>query len=195
MLENHDEVTWCVIPKNTPLIIRHCSKCNKKMEYYCSEKFRINSNSTRLDIWLIYKCSKCDTTLKLSIYKGIRPNDIPRELFDHFTHNDINLAWDYAFDRDFLKRNDCAVKYMDVKYYIEGFEQQKSTNNLKVNLKSKYFFDLKLSKLLAYIFDTSISKIKCMVMGGLISISPPNDVMKYRIKSDIEFSIHDVRSI
>ncbi|MCL1882801.1 MAG: DUF1062 domain-containing protein [Defluviitaleaceae bacterium] len=189
MIENHNEVHWCIVPKNTPLVIRHCSKCNKKMEYYCSEKFRINGNHTRIDIWLIYKCSKCDSTLKLTINKGIKPHDISGELFDRFTHNDVDLAWDYAFDRNFLKKNDCVVQYTNVMYCIEGFIPQKWKNNFAVHLQSKYLFDLKLSVLLAGVFGISIGKLRCIVDDGLISTNPLCDIMKYRIKSDIEIFI------
>ena len=195
MLEHYNEVTWYIVPKNTPLIIKHCSKCNKKMEYYCSEKFRINGNHTRIDIWLIYKCSKCDTTLKLTIVRGIKPHDISSELFDRFTHNDAKLAWDYAFDRNFLKKNDCVVKYTDVMYYIEGFEPQKWTHNLIVHLKSKYLFDLKLSVLLASIFGISINKLRGIIDEGLISASPLCNLVKYRIKMDIELSIQPLEKI
>jgi len=165
------------------------------MEYYCSEKFRMNGNHTRIDIWLIYKCSKCDTTLKLTIVKGIKPHDISSELFDRFTHNDATLAWDYAFDRNFLKKNDCVVRYTDVMYCVEGFEPQKWDNNLIVHLKNKYLFDLKLSVLLAGIFGISIGRLRSIVNDGLISVRPLCDIMKYRIKTDIEISIQPFEKI
>ena len=195
MHENHNEVTWYVVPKNMPLIIRHCSKCNQKMKYYCSEKFRMNGNHTRIDIWLIYKCSKCDTTLKLTIDKGIKPHDITKELFDQFTHNDIKLAWDYAFDRTFLKKNDCVIQYTDVMYSIEGFVPQSWSNYLTIHLKSQYFFDLKLSVLLAGAFGISISRLRRIVDGGLITVNPLCDIMKYRIKSDLVISIQPLDEI
>ena len=185
MNKNYNEATWHLVPKNTPLIIRHCSKCNKKMEYYCSEKFRMNGNHTRIDIWLIYKCSKCDTTLKLTIDKGIKPHDISRELFDRFTYNDAKLAWDYAFDRSFLKRNACEVQYSNVAYYIEGFKPQKWNEHLTVHLKIEYVFNLKLSVLLAGVFGISVGKLRSIVSAGLITVKPECDIMKYRIKSDI----------
>ena len=195
MLENHNEMTWCVVPKNTPLIIRHCSKCNKKMEYYCSEKFRMNGNHTRIDIWLIYKCSKCDTTLKLTIDKGIKPHDISSELFNQFTHNDVKLAWIYAFDRNFLKKNECVIQYTNVMYYIDGFEPQKWDNNLIVHLKSKFLFDLKLSVLLSGVLGISVGKLKGIVNNGLITVNPQCDIMKYRIKSDIDIFIQPLCNI
>jgi len=165
------------------------------MEYYCSEKFRMNGNHTRIDIWLIYKCSKCDTTLKLTIDKGIKPHDISSELFNQFTHNDVKLAWIYAFDRNFLKKNECVIQYTNVMYYIDGFEPQKWDNNLIVHLKSKFLFDLKLSVLLSGVLGISVGKLKGIVNNGLITVNPQCDIMKYRIKSDIDIFIQPLCNI
>ena len=196
VLEKYNEVTWHIVPKNPPLVIRHCSKCNKKMEYYCSEKFRMNGNHTRIDIWLIYKCSKCDKTLKLTIDKGIKPHDISTELFDSYTHNDENLAWDYAFDRDFLRKNDCVIEYKNVMYYVEGLQPQTTwESNLTIHLKSKYFFDLKLSVLLAGVLGISVSKLRRIVEAGLITASPLCDIMKYRIRSDMQLYVKPLKKI
>lgn len=189
MLTNHQEVTWRIVPQNTPSVMRHCSKCNRKMPYNCSEKFRMNSNAARVDIWLIYKCSKCDNTLKLAIHKGVHPQDISREQFNRFTHNDAKLAWDYAFNRNFLKQNECVVQYGDVAYDIEGFVPQKWDTPITVYLKSEHFFELKLSALLARALGISIGKLRGIVQAGLISVDPLRDVMKYRIKSDIDILI------
>jgi len=159
------------------------------MEYYCSEKFRMNSNSTKTDIWLIYKCSKCDTTLKLTIGKGIKPHDISSKLFDQFTNNDVKLAWDYAFDRNFLKKNNCVVQYTGVLYNIEGHIPQKWDKPVTIHLESQYTFDLKLSTMLANALNISVSKLKTLVNNGLITTNPQCDIMKHRIKSDIEIFI------
>ena len=167
----------------------------------------MNCNSTRVDVWLIYKCSKCDTTLKLAIDKGVNPHDIASELFDQFTNNDVKLAWDYAFNRNFLKKNDCVVQYTGAMYCIEGLElhnepqdelqnkPRKWDKHLIVHIKSEYVFDLKLSTLLASVFGISVSKLRNIVNDGLITANPSCDIMKYRIKADITLSIkplHDV---
>lgn len=195
MLNNHNEATWYIMPTNTPLIIRHCSKCNRKMEFYCSEKFRMNGNHTRIDIWLIYKCSKCDTTLKLTIDKGIKPHDISNVLFDQFTHNDVELAWKYAFNRNFLKQNDCIVKYADVKYDVEGFEPHNLDNPLLVHLRSAYIFDLKLSAFFANVLGISVGKLRNIVNDRLITVYPVCDIMKYRIKQDIKIFMQPLNEI
>jgi len=174
------------MPTSTPRIIRQCSKCNKKMDFYCSEKFRMNGNHTRIDIWLIYKCTKCDTTLKLTIDKGIKPHDISPVLFDKFTHNDAQLAWDYAFDRSFIRQNACVANYTNIDYIVEGIALRPLLQPLRVHLKSPYIFDLKLSTLLAGVLGISVGKLRGLVDEGLITTCPPGNVMKLRIKTDLQ---------
>ena len=152
-----NEANWLIIPTTTPQIIKHCSKCNKKMNYYCSEKFRLNGNHTRIDIWLIYKCVKCDTTWKLTIKKGIKPHDISQELFEKFTHNDKELAWQYAFNQQFLSQQACVVDYTGIEYNIDGFETYNGYDI--IHLRSLYYFKLKLSALLSHAFCISVVKL------------------------------------
>ena len=184
--DKYNENTWLIIPAHTPVVVRHCSKCNKKMDFYCSEKFRVNGNHAKLDIWLIYKCSKCETTWKLTIKKGVKPRDLPAELLDRFFNNDAELAWKYAFDRQLLKRNACEINCTDVKYTVEGVGLPDFDNPLLIHLKSLYTFDLKLSAFLADMLGISIGGIKKLADSGMISASPEHDIMKYRIRADID---------
>ena len=182
-----NETTWHIVPENLPCVIRHCSKCNRKMSFYCSEKFRVNSNQLRADIWLIYKCSKCDTTWKLTLMKGVKPSDLAPELFEKFTNNDKDLAKKYAFDKQLLKQSDCEIDYSGVTYHIEGLTSLNYP--LHVRIQSQYFFDLKLSTLLANIIGISISGVKKLAESGLITTNPECNIMKYRIRADFVLSI------
>ena len=179
----NNETTWRIIPKNTPRVIKHCNKCNKKMGFYCSEKFRLNSNSQKVDIWLIYKCEKCDTTWKLSLMRGIRPSDLTPVLFDRLTNNDKELAWKYAFDRQLLKQNGCVVDYTGIEYCVDG------VIDTCVCVSSQYFFDLKLSTFLAEQLAISVGEVRKLVEQNLISTSIDCDIMKYRIRTDFTITL------
>ena len=181
------DTTWRIVPQNLPCVIRHCSKCNRKMSFYCSQKFRVNSNQLRADIWLIYKCSKCDTTWKLTLMRGIKPADLSADLFEKFTNNDADLAKKYAFDRQLLKQNDCKIDYSGVDYHVEGLEQLKISSH--VSIQSEYFFDLKLSALLSNILNVSVSSIRKLVDDDAITTSLDCNIMKYRIRADFNLSI------
>ena len=159
------------------------------MAYYCSEKFRANANQSRVDIWLIYKCTKCDNTWKLSIYKGVRPNELPVGLFDKFVNNDAALAWTYAFDRNFLKQHSCTVDYAIVEYTVESTNECSWEIPVLVHVKSQYGFDLKLSALLARMLNISVGQVKRLVEKGQITASPDINVMKHRIKANQRISM------
>jgi len=161
------------------------------MPFYCSEKFRMNGNNTRLDVWLIYKCEKCDTTLKLTIKRGIKPHDIPREMFDAFTHNDAAYAWRYAFDRGFLKSNACEADYKNIPYRVEGCDLTDATYPLTVQVVSDFHFGLKLSSLLAGVLGISINALRKMLDAGYIKTIPPYDITKRRIYDDLSLVIVD----
>jgi len=186
MPEKFNEATWRIMPERTPYVIRHCGKCNRKMDFTCSEKFRLNGNHARLDIWLIYKCSKCDSTLKLTIKKGVKPHDLTRELFDKFTNNDAGLAWDYAFNRAFLKQNSCEVNYAGIDYHVEGFDRDDLDKPSLIHVKSPYPFELRLSVLLAKQLGISVRQLQKLVDSGRIMTNPECDIMKCRIHTDMD---------
>jgi hypothetical protein len=138
---------------------------------------------------------KCDTTLKLTIDKGIKPHDISSVLFDQFTHNDVKLAWKYAFDKNFLKQNACIAKYTDIDYHVDGFEPHNLDSSILIHLKSTYLFDLKLSAFLAGVLGISIGKLREIVDSGLITAYPECDIIKHRIKSDIDIFMQPLNEI
>lgn len=198
MKDDTKEFTWIIKPTTTPTFIHHCSKCNKKMDFYCSEKFRLNGNHTKIDIWLIYKCIKCDTTWKHVIYKGIKPKDISMELFDNFTNNDMETAWKYAFDLNLIKMNSCVPNYSNIDYTVEYCEtmtkQQIFVNslineNIIINLLCPYKFELKLSKFLTKQFHISIKELYTLVENKKIVFDRSIQIKKYRIRNDIKIYI------
>jgi len=96
---------------DVPSVIRRCKKCSVKTEFDMSGLFRINANKKSLDVWLIYRCSVCDSTWNFSIYTRISPQAIEPELLDRFHENDLDLAVHYATDTALLKRNGAITKY------------------------------------------------------------------------------------
>ena len=88
-----------------PTVIRHCRKCGTKSEYASTGSFRVNAQRKSLDVWLIYKCTKCNTTWNLTILSRVTPGAILPELLRGFHENDTDLAMTYATDKALLKRN------------------------------------------------------------------------------------------
>ena len=100
----------CYTEQGEYRIIYRCGRCRKKMPFFSTRKFRINANKNKLDIWLIYQCSKCRHTLNIPLFERISPQKIPSNLYALFLDNDEDLATKYASDRAFLKSKHFQVE-------------------------------------------------------------------------------------
>ena len=103
------KIIWKIEPLGLPLVLRHCKKCGKTSEFSCSGQFRVNAQRKYLDIWLIYKCAKCDTTWNAAVYSRVSPQALNANLLEGFYSNEEGLARQYAMDFQFLKGNGADV--------------------------------------------------------------------------------------
>ena len=109
---------WEITPKNIPLLKRKCSKCGNSNLYYCSNKFRLNSQKRSIDVWLIYKCVNCDNTCNVIILSRTKPELINKALYHKFCHNDKATARQYAFDPETIRKNSMDLDYSNMEYDI-----------------------------------------------------------------------------
>jgi hypothetical protein len=112
---------------------------------------------------------------------------LPPRKFERFINNDAALAWEYAFDRGFLKRQNCTVEYTNVKYSYSNAENLYFP--MLLHMKSAYTFDLKLVKFLAGFLGISAQRVKKLVESGEIKTIPECDIVKHKIRGDIEIFI------
>lgn len=107
-------VHWRVSPATaSPAIWRHCSRCNDRTRFICSDKFRVNAQKKILDAWLIYNCTSCDRSwnypiLERQAVKSIRQSDLTAMM-----QNDPLLAQSYATDRQRFRRHGIDVETVD----------------------------------------------------------------------------------
>lgn len=190
------QFTWEVIPTSTPLFKKKCSKCRSSNLYYCSDKFRLNSQKKNIDVWLIYKCTKCDTTCNITILSRTKPELIDKELYHMFSMNDEETAWRYAFDIETIRRNKMEVDYSNIEYDIIceniTFEDILNIEEELIEFKIKTSFDLnlKLTSLIRRCFNISSSQLERMLSSGVITVCPLCPVNKCKIKDGITVTVH-----
>jgi hypothetical protein len=90
-------VTWSVVALEAPRVHRRCPRCGVKRWFFSSDKFRINAQKRRLDVWLIHKCEACDFTWNLTVLERVLPEDIDPARYRRFLENDRHEAWACAF--------------------------------------------------------------------------------------------------
>lgn len=203
-------ITWEVKVKNTPLLIKKCSHCDSD-RFYCSDKFRMNAQKKNIDVWLIYRCVKCDNTCNLTLLSRSKPDLIDKTLFHSFSMNDKDTAWKYAFSTEMERKNNLRLDYDSVEYEVipnTSLEDLLNLSNevIKIHIKCEFEFDLKLSSLIRRRFSLSANQVKRMFEDGIITISSNKPPQKHKVKDgdmiliqreglskSINHSIHDIR--
>ena len=202
-------ITWEVKVKNTPLLIKKCSHCDSD-RFYCSDKFRMNAQKKNIDVWLIYRCVKCDNTCNLTLLSRSKPDLIDKTLFHSFSMNDKDTAWKYAFSTEMERKNNLRLDYGSVEYEIipnTSLEDLLNLSNevIKIHIKCEFEFDLKLSSLIRRRFSLSANQVKRMFEDGIITISGNKPPQKHKVKNgdmiliqreglskSVNHSIHDI---
>ena len=179
-------ITWEVKVKNTPLLIKKCSHCDSD-RFYCSDKFRMNAQKKNIDVWLIYRCVKCDNTCNLTLLSRSKPDLIDKTLFHSFSMNDKDTAWKYAFSTEMERKNNLRLDYDSVEYEVipnTSLEDLLNLSNevIKIHIKCKFEFDLKLSSLIRRCFSLSANQVKRMFEDGIITITSNKPPQKHKVK-------------
>lgn len=100
---NYTENQYCIRTNRSFRLIHTCAGCGKKQSFVNTGRFRLNANGNNLDIWLIYRCSKCSHTLNVPIFERVDRAKIDRDLYKKMLKNDIELAEKYGRNIGFLK--------------------------------------------------------------------------------------------
>lgn len=101
---------YCNLPSESFRVIRRCSVCKKKSIFINSNKFRVNANGDKIDVWLIYQCKKCKHTYNLTIYERVRKDALSLDLYTGFIENDDELARVYGRDKSLFVRNRAEIE-------------------------------------------------------------------------------------
>ena len=202
-------ITWEVKVNNTPSLIKKCSHCDSD-RFYCSGKFRMNAQKKNIDVWLIYRCVKCDNTCNLTLLSRSKPDLIDKTLFHSFSMNDKDTAWKYAFSTEMERKNNLRLDYDSVEYEVipnTSLEDLLNLSNevIKIHIKCEFEFDLKLSSLIRRCFSLSANQVKRMFEDGIITITGNKPPQKHKVKDgdmiliqreglskSVNRSIHDI---
>jgi hypothetical protein len=164
-------VVWRVVALTTPRVIRHCPRCGRARPFVSSDKFRVNAQKRRLDVWLIYKCADCDATWNVEVRARCLPEELSPELFAGFQQNEAAAAWAHAFDRDLLERAGARVD-PEVPYRIDRPPFPSPGSNLVVELRFDHPCGVRLDRLVCAELATSRSRLDQLLRRRLVRLNP-----------------------
>ena len=183
------EFIWEVKAKNTPLLKRKCNHCDSN-RFYCSEKFRMNAHKRNIDIWLIYRCIKCDNTYNMTIFSRTKLELINKDLFKKFSENNTEIAWEYAFSYETSRRNNVELDFGSVEYDIQydnisvedilNFD----SNIVTFRIKYPFNFSLKVSCIIRICLNLSANELNKLIEAKVIYIQEKHLQKKHKVKNE-----------
>ena len=173
--------------KNCPLLIKKCSHCDSD-RFYCSDSMRMNAQKKNIDVWLIYRCVKCDNTCNMTLLSRTKPDLIDKKLFHSFSMNDREVAWQYAFSAGVASRNNLQLDYDSVEYEVINTVSLEDILNMSseiisIQVKCDFDLSLKLSSLIKRCLPLSSTRLKLLFEKGYISLLSGKTSSKCKVKN------------
>lgn len=182
------EYIWDIKAKNTPFLKKKCSHCDSD-RFQCSDKFRLNAQKKNIDIWLIYRCVKCNNRYNMTIFSRIRTESISKELFGRFSGNDVDLAWEYAFSYETRRKNNVEADVEGVEYEIQldeiPLEKMESDPGGMVSFRIKCPFEcnLRISKVIRIGLHLSSGKLDQLIESGALLVHEKPLQKKHKVRN------------
>jgi len=186
------KIEYTIIPEESFKIIRNCSGCGCKTVFHNTNRFRINANGNKIDVWLIYQCTKCKHTSNLTVYERCRPDSIVKEEYEGYLRNSEKLALGYGRDSQFFARNRVEVDWSNINYIISRktdilieTDQSYHEGDLLIVYNS-YALKIRTDKIVSEILNLSRSRVKGLKKSGIIVVSEVKNEHKifFEIKGD-----------
>jgi hypothetical protein len=160
---------WSVSSVEPPRILRHCPRCAVDRPFACAFRFRVNANKRRLDVWLLYRCVRCEETWKLPLHERVSPGSIADRL-DAYHDNDEILAAAIARDPQRLR----GLRREPGEVRVEAA----CAAPCVVALSVEPGLDVALGEVLARGLGASRSEVTRRVDRGSIVIPDPRDLRR-----------------
>lgn len=179
------KIEYKIMPKKSFRVIRNCSGCGKKTHFINTERFRVNANGNKIDVWLIYQCENCKHTCNLTVYERQKPSSIPQEEYQAFLRNDEEMAAAYGMNMQFFKKNKAEVDVAEAEYDFIRLSECEDGNNensdrILVQIHNPYNLKLRPERQIAEVLGISGSRVKKLmeqeqietesVSSGMISV-------------------------
>ena len=175
-------IHWEVQTAGTPAVYKYCKRCGIKTEFICSKLFRVNAQQKSLDIWLIFKCSNCDTTWNMTIYSRVNPRSLNYSILEKYTNNDTELAVLHAVDSALLKRNGVEPVQPEINIIGNDFNLSEPAT---IYLSTNFPLEVKISAILRDKMNLSRSTFDRFCKNGNIVCVSGHDIHKYKMRGEI----------
>lgn len=166
-----------------PTISWRCPRCPCS-EFVCSERFRMNSNAKRTDMWLVYRCARCDATKNLTVVERTPITKIRRALVDAATTNDPVAARRFARDLGLLRSAGVRVLRGD-RFSLDEIARGAA----RVQLHFAEPLLVRIDHVLGVALGMSHRQLRALDASGRLRLDPPAPLSRLRLTTTTDVSI------
>lgn len=172
-------VQWTIVPQTAPQPWLNCNRCGHVKRFRSSEKIRVNANGKRVDAWLIYKCTSCDSTWNRPILKRRHVQTIDPLLLMSLHASEPKLVRSLAFDAEDLRRRAGRVEEFDNFVVLKGVLSEciMPIRRLEILCAVPEPTGLRVDRLLATELRFSRSRIQSLEKTGDLGVFPEGSRM------------------
>jgi len=165
---------WLVTPAAPPRLIRHCPGCRETKAFVCAESFRVNAQKKIVDVWLNYRCERCDEIWKCPVLARVAVSSVGADRLDAFFRDDPDMVRRHAFDEKRLNR-----LRVEASTAVEVRRSPRPSGAPFASLSIRFDVPLpcaiRLDRLLAGELCVSRAELHRLCANGGLLVSPPRN--------------------
>lgn len=125
----------------------------------------------------------------MTVFSRIRTESISKELFNKFSENNTEVAWEYAFSREIRKKNNVEAELESVEYEILHNELQikdlmdTDTEMIVFQIQCPFDFNVRVSTVIRTCLQLSSCKLGLLLEADAVYHNEKPLQKKYKIKN------------
>lgn len=188
-------IQWTITPRAAPQPWLNCTRCRGPRCFRDSGKIRVNANGRRIDAWLIYRCTACDSTWNRPIVERRDVSALDPQYLLSLQTNEPALVRRLAFDGTALRRWTGRVQeFDDVLVTRTVLSRSKRPLRLEIDCRVPEPTGLRIDRLLASELRLSRSCIQRLEKSARIVAVPRGSTLRQPVRDGMRLAI-DASSI
>jgi hypothetical protein len=176
---------WRLRPLQRPRLERYCPGCGVIRELHCSGKFRINAQKKALDVWLKYRCERCDSAWKAPIFERRPIAQMDPALLDAFERDEPTLVDRYAFDAARWRAH--VLRVVAPAIAVERTAAECACTELGglcIHVEAPFECDMRLDRLLSAELRIGRAELCRLLEAGQLEVAPAQtDALRKRVRN------------
>src|SRR5713226_1254342 len=87
-----------------------CRRCRRVERFVCTGKFRVNASRSLIDVWLLFRCWRCGTGVRVPMVERVPMSRIRSQDLNAFRENDSVTTADLQGNVALLRQAGLFVK-------------------------------------------------------------------------------------